>query len=407
MKSILRRVKLFFRALISRFKKAQDYSEEPGGGEKSGFFPAQREKGGRAMRKIALVNQKGGCGKTTTAINLACFLANGGKKVLLIDLDPQGHVGLGLGAPVDQEDHTIYEVLLGEIPIDEAVQGLRENLDAVLSDVVLSAFEQVMSGAVEREYKLASSLIDIEADYDYLIMDCPPSVGLLTFNALVAAEEAIIPVDPSFFSLHGLGKLLDTIDIIQRKVDHHITIRILPTNMDRRTNFSRDVVETLHSRFPENCYNTVINTSTRLREAPRHGKAITEYDENCAAFQDYQNLTREILDEESEMVARSFTFESLLAAEGRLKSPVEREVVFKLEASKDAVVQIAGDFNGWVPESLHFTEAKGEQLWHIRIPLKSGSYEYKYLVDGQWMPDPANDKKVEDAYGGVNSVVRL
>ncbi len=359
------------------------------------------------MRRIALVNQKGGCGKTTTAINLACFLAVAGKKVLLIDLDPQGHAGLGLGARVDQEEKTIYEVLLGEIPISEATQTLRENLDAVLSDVVLSAFEQVMAGAVEREYKLAGSLVDIENNYDYLIIDSPPSVGLLTFNGLVAAEEVIIPVDPSFFSLHGLGKLLDTIEVIQERVNHQITIKILPTNMDRRTNFSMGVVETLKSRFPENCFKSIINTSTKLREAASHGKAIAEYDMNCAGFRDYQNLTKEILDEETEMMAKGFTLGSLLEAERRLESPVAREIVFKVEAPEDAMVQIAGDFNEWVPESLHFKESQGRPLWHKSISLRPGSYEYKYLVDGHWTPDPANDRTVEDTYGGVNSVISL
>jgi chromosome partitioning protein len=407
MKSLLRRVQLFLRALISRFKKSDELAEELTEGRSPAFTPTLKKKGGRAMRKIALVNQKGGCGKTTTAINLASFLAHAGKKVLLIDLDPQGHAGLGLGAHVHQDDNTIYEVLLGEIPIGEAIQGLRENLDAVLSDVVLSAFEQVMAGAVEREYKLTHSLLDIEDDYDYLIMDSPPSVGLLTFNGLVAAEEVIIPVDPSFFSLHGLGKLLDTIEIIQERVNHEITITILPTNIDRRTNFSRDVVETLQSRFPENCCKTIINTSTKLREAASQGKPINEYDENCAASHDYHSLTREILDKETEVMARSFTFDSLLAAEGRLKSPVASEIVFKLEASRDAAVQIAGDFNGWIPEPLHFSESQGKQLWHIAIPLQPGSYEYKYLIDGEWLSDPDNDRTVEDRYGGMNSVVTL
>jgi len=407
MKSLLRRVQLFLRALVSRFKKSDDFAEELTEGRRPAFTPTLKKRGGKAMRKIALVNQKGGCGKTTTAINLASFLAHAGKKVLLIDLDPQGHAGLGLGAKVQQDDRTIYEVLLGEIPIREAIQELGENLDAVLSDVVLSAFEQVMAGAVEREYKLIHSLFDIEDDYDYLIMDSPPSVGLLTFNGLVAAEEVIIPVDPSFFSLHGLGKLLNTIDIIQERVNHEITIRILPTNIDRRTNFSREMVETLRSRFPENCCKTIINTSTKLREAASQGKPISDYDENCAAFHDYHSLTREILDKETEVMARSFSFGSLLAAEGRLESPVAREIVFKLEASKDAAVQIAGDFNEWIPEPLHFSESEDKQLWHISIPLHPGSYEYKYLVDGEWMPDPDNDSTVEDAYGGVNSIVSL
>ncbi len=359
------------------------------------------------MRKIALVNQKGGCGKTTTAINLACFLAGEGKKVLLIDLDPQGHAGLGLGAKVDHTEESIYEVLLGEMPISEAIQTLSENLDAVLSDVVLSAFEQVMAGGNEREYKLAQSLVDIENDYDYLIIDSPPSVGLLTFNGLVAAEEVIIPVDPSFFSLHGLGKLLDTIEIIEERVRHQLSIKILATNIDNRTNFCKGVVETLKARFPENCFETIINTCTKLREAASLGKSIADYDKYSAGFRDYQNLAIEILIEETEMKDKGYTLASLLEAEGRLEQQEEREIVFKLEAPEGAMVQIAGDFNDWVPESLHFTEFQGRPVWHKTISLRQGSYEYKYLVDGRWITDPANERTADDAYGDVNSVISL
>ena len=359
------------------------------------------------MRKIALVNQKGGCGKTTTAINLASFLAGEGKKVLLIDLDPQGHAGLGLGAEVDHDGKTIYEVLLGEIPISEAILTLDENLDAVLSDVVLSAFEQVMAGAIEREYKLSLSLVDIEDSYDYLIIDSPPSVGLLTFNGLMAAEEVLIPVDPSSFSLNGLGKLLETIEIIEERVNRQLSIKILATNIDRRTNFCRGVVETLKARFPENCFDTIINTCTKLREAASLGKAIADHEKHSAGYRDYQNLTREIVSEESEMKDKGFTLESLLETAGLLKPIAEKEIVFELEAPEDAMVQIAGDFNMWEPEALNFIEWQGRPLWHTSISLRPGSYEYKYLVDGLWIPDPANDQTVEDAYGGVNSVITL
>jgi chromosome partitioning protein len=370
-------------------------------------FPALHKKGGGAMRKIALVNQKGGCGKTTTAINVASFLAGKGKKVLLIDLDPQGHAGLGLGAQGEQAEKTIYEVLLGETPMSEAIQTVAENLDVVLSDVILSAFEQVMAGGHEREYKLAQSLVDIEGDYDYLIIDSPPSVGLLTFNGLVAAEEAIIPVDASSFSLNGLGKLLDTIQIIDEKVDHRLSVKILATNIDRRTTFCREVVKSLRDRFPKNCFKTIINTCTKLREAASHGKAIAEYNTHCAGFRDYQDLTMEILKQEAAMKKKGFTIGSLLEAEGLLKSQVEREIVFKLEAPETAMVQIAGDFNEWIPESLHFTESQGRPLWHKTISLRQGSYEYKYLVDERWIPDPDNETTADDAYGGVNSVINL
>jgi chromosome partitioning protein len=348
---------------------------------------------GRTMRKITLVNQKGGCGKTTTAINLACCLADEGKQVLLIDLDPQGHSALGLGVRPERIDKSIYEVLSGEIPIIDAIQTVRENLDAVFSNVVLSAFEQIMAGAAEREYKLAQSLADIDGYYSYLIIDSPPSVGLLTFNGLMASDEVIIPVDPSSFALHGLGKLLHTIQIIEEKIGHKLRIRILPTNIDRRTNFCKGVVETLKDRFPENCFRAIINTSTRLREAASLGKPIGEYDEHCTGFYDYQDLTEEIVSEEPETVVRP---------ERRAE---EQEVVFTLAAPENADVQIAGDFNNWVPESLDFADSQQGQVWQKAISLRPGSYHYKYLVGGDWVPDPENDKTTDDVFGGVNSVV--
>jgi chromosome partitioning protein len=359
------------------------------------------------MRKIAFVNQKGGCGKTTTAINLACCLAGEGKKVLLIDLDPQGHSALGLGARSEQIEKSIYEVLSGQIPISEAIQTSRENLDAVFSNIVLSAFEQIMAGAPEREYKLTQTIRDIENSYDYLIIDSPPSIGLLTFNGLMASDEVIIPVDSSFFSLHGLGKLLDTIQILEEKVGHKLYIRILATNIDRRTRFCRDVVEKLETYFPEECFKTIINTCTRLREAASFGQPITEYDKRCAAFHDYQNLTKEILNEEAEMGAKISAVESdlELEAEARPNQPEQRGIVFTLEAPEDAMVQIAGDFNNWVPEGLHLTGSMAKPMWHKVIPLKPGTYQYKYLVDGRWMTDPGNNRVVDDSLGGTNSIL--
>jgi chromosome partitioning protein len=359
------------------------------------------------MRRIALVNQKGGCAKTTTAINLAACLADEGKKTLLIDLDPQGHAGLGLGVKSDEIEESIYEVLSGEIPITKAIHTLKENLDAVFSDVVLSAFEQVMAGAPEREYKLKQRLEEIENNYDYLIIDSPPSVGLLTFNGLMACGEVIIPVDSSSFSLHGLGKLLDTIQIIGEKVEHQLFIKVLATNIDRRTRFGMDVVETLKDQFSEKCFKTFIRTSTRLREAASHGKPITEYAKKCTASWDYQDLTEEILDEEAEMKARVSSFQYHVEGERQPMESTGREIVFTLEAPANASVQIAGDFNNWEPEVLSLADLQEGPVWQRSILLKPGSYRYKYLLNGQWITDPGNDDTVDDTLGGVNSLINV
>jgi chromosome partitioning protein len=360
-----------------------------------------------AMRKIALVNQKGGCGKTTTAVNLASCLAGKGRKVLLIDLDPQGHAGLALGVKPDQIEESIYEVLSGKMPSSEAIKTLGKNLDAIFSNVVLSAFEQVMAGVPEREFRLAEGLRDIEEDYEYLIIDCPPSVGLLTFNALIACDEAIIPVDSSSFSVNGLGKLLETIQLIEEQAGHGLTFRILATNIDRRTNFSNRVVETLKARFPKNCFKTGINTCTRLREAAAAGKPISGYDKYSAAFRDYQLLMKEILREEAKMKAKGFALKSFVEAKEKVEASMGKEVAFIIEAPENARVQIAGDFNSWMPESLHLTHSHGRPVWQKAIRLSPGLYQYKYLVDGRWVPDPTNKKAADDFFGGTNSVISV
>ena len=344
------------------------------------------------MRKIILVNQKGGCGKTTTAINIACCLALKGKKVLLIDLDPQGHSGKGLGVDPDLIEKSMYEVLTGEVALEDAIIPVRDNLDAVFSNIVLAAFEQLMAGQHEREYKLSQSLVDIEKKYDYLIMDSPPGVGLLSFNGLMAADEAIIPVEPSSFSLDGLGKLLETIQLVKEKAGHDLAFSILATNIDRRTNFAKKVVAALHKEFPENCFTTMINTCTRLKEAAYYGKPACEYDKKCSAFSDYSSLTEEIQEKE----------------EARLKQKKKKtKIVFSLRAPEDASVQIAGDFNDWTPEHLELTLNGKGSVWQKTIALSTGDYQYKYLINGNWIPDPENMGVVDDPFGNKNSIISV
>lgn len=340
------------------------------------------------MRKIILVNQKGGCGKTTTAVNVAFSLSAKGAKVLLIDLDPQGHAGLGLGLEPDRIQETIYEVLRGEMPIRSAIRNCQDGLDVICSNVVLSAFEQAMAGQPGREYKLSRCLAEIEDAYDFLIIDSPPGVGLLTFNGLLAAAEAIIPVDSSPFSLHGVGKLLETIKLVGEQTGHDLDYKILATNVDRRTRYGREVIETLRDRYPDHFFKTVVNCCTRLREAAAHGQPIAKYDAGCAAFRDYNALTAEIA--------------------GSTAGSDRKKVTFSLKAPHDAVVQIAGDFTLWEPEQLNRTRRKnGHAMWQKTLLLRPGTYQYKYLVDGSWMADPQNEETVSNAFGSPNSIIRI
>ena len=246
---------------------------------------------------------------------------------------------------------SIYEVLTGTIAIREAIQGLRPNLDMIGSNVVLSAFEQAMAGVPSRESLLARYLTALEDYYDYVIIDCPPSVGLLTFNALMAVTEVIIPVDSSSFSLNGLGKLLETLQLVVERTGHRLAYKILATNIDRRTNFGRATVENLKARFPEHLFTTFINVCTRLREAADHGRPILEYDRSCAAFRDYNALSEEIIAAESAF----------------MQEQTVKPVVFEIKAPEDAVVQIAGDFTAWQPERLQLQILVNQHLHQLLL----------------------------------------
>ncbi len=359
------------------------------------------------MRRIALVNQKGGCGKTITAINLSSSLAAKGRKVLLIDLDPQGHSAMGLGvAPVTVEK-SIYEVLIGESTIEEAVISVRDNLDIVCSDVVLSAFEQVMSGEQGRELKLAKCTEGIQSKYDYLILDCPPSVGLITINGLMAASEVIIPVDPSYFSIDGVEKQLETIRVLAKKTGHHLSAKILANNIDRRTKFCREMAEFLKTTYPDNCFRTVINTCTALREAAGLGIPLVEHNKDCIAFRDFTELTRETMSPESEIEVDTSIIEFLLQNHMRQEDMEHGKVLFSMDAPENAEVCIAGDFNNWVPEPLNLINSGGKVMWCKTIPLKPGSYAYKYVVNDKWIADPKNENFVDDLCGGRNSIINI
>jgi len=380
------------------------------------------------MRAIAIVNQKGGCGKTITAINLSAFLAREQRRVLLVDMDPQGHATLGLLRDSSGLQKTIYDVLTREqdaTALRDIIVSVRENLDLAPADILLAALPEELAAAPGKENRLAAAMEEIWQDYDYIIVDCAPSVGLLTFNALKVCSEAIIPVEPSFFSLHGIGMQMETLDLLARKAGHDIRARALITLYTGRYDFVKAVAEEIRKHLGDRSFNTVIRFSVKLAEAAGHGLPVAEFSTRSAGFADYRTLAREVLEQESpkevssivEEVAEEASLpasvEALDQIESRLQTRIEASppqrvgegVLFTIEAPGARCVQLAADFNGWVANGNEM-QSSGS-IWTKVVPLPPGRYHYRYVVDGGWQTDPLNVNIEPTPWGGYNSVLVL
>ena len=255
------------------------------------------------MRKvIAIANQKGGVGKTTTAINLAASLAVLEKKVLIIDADPQANSTSGLNfSPDNDQKRTLYEVMIGKLDITDAlIQTEIANLHMIPSHINLVGAELELVDSPNRESALKDALAPIRDNYDYIVIDCSPSLGLITINSLSAADSVMIPVQPEFFALEGLGKLLNTIRLVQAGPNKDLTIEgFVVTMFDGRTKVHNQVLGDLREHFGDMVFNTIIQRNIRLSEAPSHGKPIILYDVICNGTTNYLNLAKEILEKNS------------------------------------------------------------------------------------------------------------
>lgn len=249
-------------------------------------------------RIIAIANQKGGVGKTTTAINLSACLAEKGKKVLAIDLDPQGNMTSGLGVDKNEVENTAYQLILNECSINESIQPtVVDNLKIIASNVELAGAEIELLGINDKEYILKTTVDYIKDDYDFIIIDCPPSLNMLTVNAMTTADTVLVPIQCEYYALEGLSQLIHTINLVQERLNPNLQMEgVVFTMYDVRTNLSNQVVENVKANLDTTIYKTMIPRNIRLAEAPSYGIPINMYDAKSAGAESYRNLAQEIIE---------------------------------------------------------------------------------------------------------------
>ncbi|MBN1492637.1 MAG: AAA family ATPase [Candidatus Omnitrophica bacterium] len=393
------------------------------------------------MRAISVVNQKGGCGKTTTSVNVAACLAFLGKKVLVVDMDSQAHSTLSLGVDPDELKISMFDVLDPENEttlMRDVIVPIEENLDLAPSQTILSVIEQKLAGLKGRERQLQLALAPLKENYDFILIDCPPSISILTFNALCAADDVLVPVEPSYLSVHGLKKLMETIDLVNEVTERPepLKVKALITLFDKRTSYAKKMSEQIREMFACKVFMTPIRKNVKLQEAAEHGTSIVRFNRDSHGFEDYIGVTMEILEikqekqepEQAEVKSYTMSTEEVPAAAAPAPqdevpevvsaetAAIEREdcltdatsiyerLVFSINAPHATVVELAGDFTGWTPIPLR-KDKNVEGMWTLDVSLKPGVYEYKFIVDSAWIADPQNNDTVDDTFGGLNSLV--
>jgi len=358
------------------------------------------------MRIISIANQKGGCGKTTTSINLAASLASNNRKALLIDLDPQAHATSGLNIKAEL---SIYNVLSKithkKAKINEIIQNVGENFDIAPSSIILSTLEQELSGEIGRESRLWDSLKNFQSNYDYILIDCPPNLGILTINALRAASEIIIPVEASRFSLEGVNQLTSIINLIKERLNHNVDFRVLVTNFDSRLRHSFRMLEKIKTDYKGRMFSNIIHVNVKLKEAQNEGLHIHVYDKYCRGAKDYFSLSREIITRENTPVPIA-AFEKRLKEILKENLPKLNETILSVKAPDAKEVYLAGEFNNWkLDENSRMDQNNG--CWTKRLNLNNGKYRYRFVIDGNWVEDPANPLTQLNTYGTLDSLLEV
>lgn len=416
------------------------------------------------MNIIAIANQKGGCGKTTTAINLAAGLGESGYRALLIDADPQGHASLGLGQR-RQEEPGLYEVFALDFPIAEAIiTNVSPGVDLVPATISLAAVEHVLANMPQRERQLSKHLGSLESIYDFAIIDCPPALSLLSINAIRAASRVIVPIDMGLFSIDGIERLSETVDLVAQKYGLTINIDLLPTLVDERTRLCRKFLLGIWERYQDKVLPVMIHNTVRLKESVCVGQSIIQFDPRSTAAKDYLALADEILRRSAsenavEAEELSWLLEqvnetakeppSLAFSVPTLLSPSSSSTIEaydeKIELEKSLQdfpeysnvtsqdgntltvkgadndlhridlgyqhfegreLMIAGEFNDWIPDEGVETMHKNGSI-HKIFYAPPGEYQYRLIIDGKWRNDPTNPEQILNPLGVHNSMLRV
>lgn len=376
------------------------------------------------MTVIAVANQKGGCGKTTTAINLAACLGQKGQRVLLIDMDPQGHASLGLGMRCE-DIPGLYEVFAGESTLDDVVlPEVVPGVDVVPATISLAASEHLLEDENQRDRQLSRHLEAVRHRYHYMVIDCPPALGFLSVNALRAADQVLIPIEMSLFALDGIDRLCETVALLREKYHVDLPIRVVPTLVDNRTRLTRQFLRQIWERFADEVSPVMVHYTVRLKEAVVAGKPIIEFDPSSPAATQYMRLADEVIDGLGErrraidaptdpsrrvepagvFIDASYRPESAVAT--AIGDDRRQRVILRLPGYARHQVLVAGDFNDWVPDQDVETRVHGDLLEKILV-VAPGLYQYRLIVDGKWMDDPVNPARIPNHVGGHNSLLRV
>lgn len=392
------------------------------------------------MKIIAITNQKGGCGKTTTAINLSAALASSGKRVILIDLDPQSHASFGLGITTQSADKSVYNMLTDiqdkKRAVKDCISNASPNLDIISSNILLSTLEQELKDKEDAISRLYQAIAENKIDYDFAVIDCPPSLGFLTFNALRAADQVIVPVDMSAFSLMGVAKLLGMLELLKMKIGHSPKISALATLFDKRTKYSQTMLDEIRAFFKDQMLETIIRTNVALKKAVGCGKSIIQFDIKSNGAKDHLELAQEILRAEGaeeferamEQVSpaqKSQGGATMLVSQeiqelrtpALSHQPVDERIIQQLPTTKEArfiisapgakEIYVVGDFNNWKIDDAMRLAMFDDGKWEKKLGLPPGRYKYKFVVDGEWIADNQNEEREQNSFGTFDSVIKL